>query len=85
MMPTISQFYGIRVVMYLKQKEHNPPHIHAYYGNEEAKFLIKTGEVYEGDFPSRGRNFVKEFISKNKKELMEMWETGKYKKLPPLD
>ena len=85
MPPTISQFYGIRVVMFLKQKEHNPPHIHAYYGGDEAKFLIKTGEIYEGSFPNIGRKFVKEFISKNKKELIGMWETGKYKKLPPIE
>ncbi len=28
-MPTISSFSGIVIVMYLKNKEHNPPHIHA--------------------------------------------------------
>ena len=49
-MPTISCFYGIIIVMYLRNKEHNPPHIHAIT-----------------------------------KELEEMWETGKYVKLPPLD
>ena len=31
-MPTISRFYGILILMHLTQKEHNPPHIHAYYG-----------------------------------------------------
>ena len=28
-MPTISSFYGIIIVMYLRNKEHNPPHNHA--------------------------------------------------------
>jgi len=28
-MPTISQFYKITIVMYLRNKEHNPPHSHA--------------------------------------------------------
>lgn len=27
-MPTISVFYGIYIMMYLRNKEHNPPHIH---------------------------------------------------------
>ncbi|MCQ2796629.1 MAG: DUF4160 domain-containing protein [Bacilli bacterium] len=85
MKPTISQFYGIRVVMFLKQKEHNPPHIYAYYGNDQAKFLINNGEVMEGDFPKQGRKLMKEFIIKYKKELIEMWETEKYKKLPPIE
>ena len=27
--PTICHFYGIIIVMYLRNKEHNPPHVHA--------------------------------------------------------
>lgn len=58
-MPTISVFYGITIMMYLKNKEHNPPHIHAFYGNEAATFLISNGEVYEGSFPTRGKKMVR--------------------------
>ena len=43
-MPTISTFYGIIIMMYLRDKEHNPPHIHAFYGDEVASFFIATGE-----------------------------------------
>ena len=32
-MPVISRFHGITIKMYLRQKEHNPPHIHAIYEN----------------------------------------------------
>ena len=84
-MPTISIFYGIYIMMYLKNKEHNPPHIHAFYGNEAATFYISNGEIYEGDFPNRAKKMVKEFILKYQKELMEMWDTGVYKKLKGLD
>lgn len=84
-MPTISTFYGIYIMMYLKNKEHNPPHIHAFYGNEAATFYIKNGEIYEGSFPTRAKKMVKEFILKNKDELMRMWETGVYKKLKGLE
>lgn len=38
-MPTISTFYGIIITMHLRNKEHNPPHVHAAYGNEAATFL----------------------------------------------
>ena len=31
-MPVISRFYGIIIKMYFQQKEHNPPHFHAIYG-----------------------------------------------------
>lgn len=84
-MPTISQFYGILIMMRLREKEHNPPHIHARYGGHVASFLIENGEINYGSFPNSGAKFVKEFIKRYKKELMEMWDTGKYKQLPPIE
>lgn len=83
-MPAISSFYGILILMHLTRKEHRPPHIHAYYGEYEATFLISDGSLYEGMFPEKGQRLVKEFIQLHKEELMEMWETETYKKLPPL-
>ena len=83
-MPTISVFYGITIMIYQTGKEHNPPHIHAKYQEYSAKFSILDGEK-QGDFPSRASKMVKEFIYKNKKELLEMWETGNYRKLKGLD
>ena len=84
-MPTISQFYGIIILMHLTRKEHNPPHIHAYYGEYEATFYISNGEIMFGTFPSSGTELVKKFILKYQDELMEMWETEIYKKLPPIE
>ena len=83
-MPTISSFYGIIIVMYLRNKEHNPPHIHAITQDFDAPFLVSTGELMEGEFPPKAAAMVKEFIIKNQKELEEMWESEKYIKLPPL-
>lgn len=71
--------------MYLRNKEHNPPHIHAFYGNEAATFLISNGEILEGEFPVRAKRMVKEFIKIHQKELLDMWETGKYFRLKGLD
>ena len=71
--------------MHLKNKEHNPPHIHATYGAEAATFYISTGEIYEGSFPKRAKKMVKEFVLKYKAELLEMRETEKYVKLEGLD
>ena len=83
-MPTICHFYGIVIVMYLRSKEHNPPHIHAVMQDLEASFLISTGEVMEGDLPPKAKAMVKEFIEVHRKELEEMWETEEYRKLPPI-
>ena len=84
-MPTISTFYGIIIMMYLRDKEHNPPHIHAFYGDQAASFYIADGEIYEGSFPSRGKKMVKEFVLKYRNELLKMWETGEYMKLKGLE
>ena len=84
-MPTISVFYGIIVMMHLKDKEHNPPHIHAFYGDLAASFLISNGELYEGSLPSRAKKMVREFILLYQKELLEMWNTGKYLRLKGLE
>ena len=83
-MPTISNFYGIIIVMYLRNKEYNPPHVHAITNDFDAPFLISTGEIIEGEFPTKAKALVKEFILKYQRELEEMWETEKYVKLPPL-
>lgn len=84
-MPTISYFYGIIIVMYLRNKDHNPPHIHAITQDFDAPFSIATGEIMEGEFPAKAKAMVMEFILKYQRELEEMWETEKYAKLPPLN
>lgn len=84
-MPTICSFYGIIIVMNLRNKEHNPPHIHAVTNDFAAPFSLSDGEIMEGQFPKKAKAMVKEFILKYRDELLEMWETEKYVKLPPLD
>lgn len=84
-MPTISNFYGIIILMHFLDNEHNPPHIHAVMAEMEASFVIADGRILNGMFPKRAQKLVREFINQYKIELMEMWETGKYYKLPPLE
>ena len=42
-MPALARFYGIAIRMYFLGSEHNPPHIHAIYGDDTAAFDIRTG------------------------------------------
>ncbi|MBQ6333865.1 MAG: DUF4160 domain-containing protein [Erysipelotrichaceae bacterium] len=44
-MPILARFYGIIIRMYFQQAEHNPPHIHAIYGDDMASIDIKTLEI----------------------------------------
>ena len=57
-MPVISRFYGIIIRMYFQQSEHNPPHIHAIYGENMAAININSGEVLEGERPPKALAMV---------------------------
>ena len=84
-MPVLSRFYGIIIRMYFLQKEHNPPHIHAIYGDDVAAITISDGKVIEGALPSKALEMVKEWVSLHKDELLLMWETQEFKQLSPLE
>lgn len=84
-MPVISRFYGIVIKMYLRQKEHNPPHIHAIYGDYIGMFSLKDGEMFEGDIPTKGQKLVQEFIERYRDKLYKMWETQEFEVLPPIE
>ena len=84
-MPVLSRFYGIIIRMYFQQAEHNPPHIHALYGDDMAAIDIKTGKILEGGLPPKALSMVREWINTNEKELLHIWETQEFKALPPLE
>ena len=52
-MPELSRFAGIIIKMiYKDNKQHNKPHIHAYYGEYEASIGI-DGELLGGSLPAK--------------------------------
>ena len=84
-MPVISRFHGITIKMYLRQKEHNPPHIHAIYNDDVAAIDYMNGEVLEGYLPPKALAMVREWLVLHKNILQEIWETQEFKKIPPLE
>lgn len=82
-MPIIARFYGILIKMYFR--EHGVPHFHALYGEYNGVFEIESIEMIEGDLPIRAQKMVKEWASRYGDDLLEMWETQNFKKLPGLD
>ena len=85
-MPEICRFYGIVIAMFLKPREHEPSHIHAYYGEFVGVFELATLKMVEGDLPSKAQSLVKEWLSLegNQKRLQEMWDKQKVEKMNPL-
>lgn len=83
-MPVLSNFYGIIIKMYFQQSEHNPPHIHAIYGENVGIIDINTGKMLEGDLPIRALKLVQDWVKDNKNDLLKIWNTQEFKKIKPL-
>jgi len=45
---------------------------------------IQTLDVLEGDLPEKALNLVKEWIQQYQSEILEIWFTQQFKKVPPL-
>lgn len=84
-MPVLSRFYGIVIRMYFQQAEHNPPHIHALYGDEMAAIDIQTAEVLEGYLPPKALAMVQEWVGMYRDDLLRIWETQEFRKISPLE
>ena len=76
---------GSLFVCIFQQAEHNPPHIHALYGEDMAAIDIQTGEVLEGHLPPKALAMVREWAAIHKNDLLHMWETQEFKSLSPLE
>lgn len=84
-MPTIARFYGIKISIFQIQKDHNPPHLHAMYGDHDAEIDIVSGSLIRGDLPGTAKKMVREWVSLHREELVEMWESQIFRQLPPLE
>ena len=80
-MPVIARFNGITIKMYLRQKEHNPPHVHAIYGDFIGLFSLENGDMFEGDIPLKEQRLIRQFIFHYREQLYQMWKTQNFKKL----
>ena len=74
-MPQISEFYGITIYMYYE--DHNPPHFHAVYGEDEALVDIVNGSIYKGFLPPKQVKLVIAWCEIHKDELLQDWEKSK--------
>ncbi|RRR75211.1 MAG: DUF4160 domain-containing protein [Candidatus Viridilinea halotolerans] len=74
-MPRISTFFGIVIWMYYN--DHQPPHFHATYGDQEAIILIGSGDVYQGYLSRRAIRLVQEWEELHRAELVANWELAR--------
>ncbi len=84
-MPVISRFEGIIIKMYFRTKEHNPPHIHAIYGEYIGVFSLTDGEMFLGDLPIKQQWLVRDFIDFYRDKLLAMWVSQQFEMLPSIE
>lgn len=86
-MPEISRFFGIVIRMYFR--DHNPPHFHAFYGDDMALIEITSSSVIAGKIPPRALGLVSEWVAIHRSELMDDWENAREElpllPIPPLE
>ncbi len=70
-MPIVAEFFGIYI--YLRFLDHNPPHFHAKYGNQEVIIDIENGTV-KGEMSERALRLVLEWLSIYREDIMKAWE-----------
>ncbi len=74
-MPAISMFYGIIVYLYfMDNKQHQRPHIHVKYQENEVVVSIPEGDVLKGNIPKSKMKLLQAWIEIHKDELVANWE-----------
>ncbi len=59
---------------YFDNKQHNSPHIHAKFQDEEAIFSLPEGNLLQGNLPISKKKLVEAWIEIHKEELIANWE-----------
>ena len=78
-MPTIAIVEGVRIMIHLK--DHLPPHLHAFFGDQEAQISIVTGEMLNGALPRAKMKVVRRWLEANRDQISYIWDeirAGRY-------
>lgn len=78
-MPEISRFFGIVITMYYN--DHNPPHFHVRYAQQQGIVAIDSLEVVAGWLSPRVQNLVIEWAELHRDELRIDWELARRRAL----
>ncbi|MGQ0815375.1 MAG: DUF4160 domain-containing protein [Gemmatimonadota bacterium] len=76
-MPVICRFLGI--VVYMNYNDHDPPHFHARYQDQEVVVEIERG-IVSGRMSVRALRLMLEWTMLHKTELLENWQLARQRK-----
>ena len=67
---SISEFFGIFI--FIRFLDHNPPHFHAKYGDQEVTIDIVNGTI-RGEMSERALSLILEWLDLHRAEILEAW------------
>ena len=73
-MPVICRFYGI--VIFLNYQDHDPPHFHARYEDQEVIIEIEAG-IVKGYMSKRALRLIFDWHEIHQEELMANWSLAR--------
>lgn len=76
-MPEICRFQGI--VVFMNYSDHNPPHFHAKYQDQEVIVEIQTG-VIDGRMTKQALRMLLDWADVHQQELLDNWERARMRK-----
>ncbi len=68
MAPLLIEQDGVSI--HIRSREHLPPHVHAFSGDDVALVEIRTGEIYEGYISGKKLRIVQEWLAEGNR-----WES----------
>ena len=74
-MPTIATIDGIKIKVYAN--DHNPPHCHAEFAEDEALIDVQTFEILQGNLPKNKLKKALAYITENCADLLIIFQVRK--------
>jgi len=69
---TKHRFHNNKCRLQIRERDHNPPHVHLVGGEYDVVIDLETLQV-EGEWPKKLKDDVLSWIKQNHKNLMEEW------------
>jgi hypothetical protein len=70
-MPRVAEFSGLKINMYAA--DHNPPHVHVIYADDEALLAIDDGRIIAGDMPAKQLRAARAWLDANRVAVVARW------------
>ena len=71
-MPTVAHFLGVTIKLY--SNDHQPPHFHAFHGDDEIMIGIVRVNVMAGRLPGARLTAVLAWAHRHQAELLGSWQ-----------